>query len=421
MLAQTTAIEENPRRNIWGVHPNVFWLGLVSFFTDVSSEMIFTIMPLFVLNILGSGALAVGFIGGLTESFDAFFRMFAGRISDKFKKRKALAVLGYGFSTIVKPFMYFATSWGGALAVRLGDRIGKGVRSSPRDALLADSVNKENRGKSFGIHRAMDTAGAVIGLAAAAFIIYHLQGRDLKLELHTYQWLVLGGFIPAVIAVIILLIFVREKKQAAATAPAGTTIAAAKVNIKLDSKFKIFLLVMGIFTLGNSSDFFIILRAQNLGMNVLNITLMLVLFNIIYAAIATPAGILSDKLGRKRVIAIGWIIYALVYFGFAFTGAVWHLWLLFAVYGLYYGITDGVGKAFVADLVPAELRGTAYGYYQMVVGALLLPASLLAGFLWEKVSPATPFYLGASLAFVAMLGMIFLVKEEKMKTLNSKA
>ncbi len=187
------------------------------------------------------------------------------------------------------------------------------------------------------------------------------------------------------------------------------------VDIKFDKKFWIFLLVMGIFTLGNSSDFFIILRAQNLGINVLNITLMLVLFNLTYAAVATPAGILSDKLGRKRVIALGWVIYALVYFGFARTGAVWHLWLLFAVYGIYYGVTDGVGKAFVADLVPAERRGTAYGYYQMVVGALLLPASVLAGWLWEKVSPATPFYLGAGLAFVAMLGMIFLVKEEKVK------
>jgi MFS family permease len=156
-------------------------------------------------------------------------------------------------------------------------------------------------------------------------------------------------------------------------------------------------------------------------MNVLNITLMLVVFNLTYAIVATPAGILSDKLGRKRVIAIGWVIYALVYFGFAFTGAVWHLWLLFAVYGVYYGVTEGVGKAFVADLVPAELRGTAYGYYQMVVGALLLPASVLAGYLWEAVSPATPFYLGAGLAFVAMIGMIFLVKEEKRKPLGSKS
>jgi MFS family permease len=373
--------------------------------------MIFTIMPLFIVNVLGNGALAVGFIGGLNESFDAFFRIFAGRISDRLKKRKLLAVLGYGFSTIVKPFMYSATSWGAALAVRLGDRAGKGVRSSPRDALVADSVNQKQRGKSFGLHRAMDTSGAVLGLAIAAVIIYYLQGRDLKLELHTYRWLVLGGVIPAVIAVIILILFVHEKNQVNAEAVASTAVPAPKIDIKFDNKFKIFLFVMGIFTLGNSSDFFIILRAQNLGINVLNITLMLVLFNLTYAVVATPAGILSDKLGRKRVIAIGWIIYALVYFGFALTGSVWRLWLLFAVYGVYYGVTDGVGKAFVADLVPAELRGTAYGYYQMVVGALLLPASVLAGFLWEAVSPATPFYLGAGLAALAVVGMLTLVKE----------
>ncbi len=180
MSIQTTAIGEKPRRNIFGVHPNIFFLGLVSLFTDISSEMIFTIMPLFVVNVLGNGALAVGFIGGLTESFDAFFRIFAGRISDKLKKRKLLAVLGYGFSTIVKPFMYIATSWGGALAVRLGDRIGKGVRSSPRDALVADSVTKEQRGKSFGIHRAMDTAGAMLGLYFRSFNHLLPAGKGLK-------------------------------------------------------------------------------------------------------------------------------------------------------------------------------------------------------------------------------------------------
>jgi MFS family permease len=413
LSTQPITIEEKPRRNIWGLHPNVFFLGLVSFFTDVSSEMIFTIMPLFVVNILGSGALVVGFIGGVTESFDAIFRIFSGRISDRIQKRKVLAVLGYGFSTIVKPFMYIATTWGAALVVRFGDRMGKGIRSSPRDALVADSVTKEQRGKSFGIHRAMDTAGATLGLVFAALIIYYLQGRDLKLELNTYRWLVLGGLIPAVIAVIILLLFVHEKKHKASAAGASGTATTLKADIKFDKKFKIFLLVMGIFTLGNSSDFFIILRAQNLGVSVLSITLMLVLFNLTYAVVAIPAGILSDKLGRKRVIALGWLIYAAVYFGFAFSGTPWHVWLLFASYGVYYGVTEGASKAFVADLVPAERRGTAYGYYQMVVGALLLPASVMAGWLWQTVSPSTPFFLGAGLAFVAMVGMIALVKEKR--------
>ncbi|MGD0794894.1 MAG: MFS transporter [Dehalococcoidales bacterium] len=412
MSIQSSTVTEKPRRNIWGLHPNVFFLGLVSLFTDVSSEMIFTIMPLFVVNILGSGALVVGFIGGLTESFDAIFRIFSGRISDRIQKRKLLAVLGYGFSTIVKPFMYIATSWGAALAVRFGDRMGKGIRSSPRDALVADSVGKEQRGKSFGIHRAMDTTGAVLGLAIAAFIIYHLQGRDLKLELHTYKWLVLVGIIPAVLAVLVLLFFVHENKQKAA-AIAADGVLPVKADIKFNTQFKLFLLVMGIFTLGNSSDFFIILRAQNLGSSVIYITLMLVLFNVTYALVATPAGILSDRLGRKRVIALGWLIYAAVYLGIALSRNAWHMWVLFACYGVYYGVVEGVSKAFVADLVPTERRGTAYGYYQGVVGALLLPASVLAGWLWEVVSPSTPFYLGAGLAFVAMISLMVLVKEKR--------
>jgi MFS family permease len=259
----------------------------------------------------------------------------------------------------------------------------------------------------------MDTSGAVLGLAIAALIIYHLQGRDLKLELDTYKWLVLVGVIPAVLAVLVLLFFVHEKKQKAAAATDANGVPIARSSVKFDTRFKLFLLVIGVFTLGNSSDFFIILRAQNLGSSVLIITLMLVLFNLTYALVSVPAGVLSDKLGRKKVIALGWLIYAAVYFGFALSNTTWHIWILFAAYGIYYGVTEGVAKAFVADLVPAERRGTAYGYYQGVVGTALLPASVLAGWLWEVVSPATPFYLGAGLAFVAMLGLMVLVKEQK--------
>jgi MFS family permease len=415
LATQSTTTEETSRRKIWGLHPNIFFLGLVSLLTDVSSEMIFTIMPLFVVNVLGGTAMIIGLIGGLTESFDAIFRVFSGRLSDRIKKRKLLAVVGYGFSTIVKPFMYFASTWGATLAVRLGDRVGKGIRSSPRDALVADSVDAKQRGRGFGIHRAMDTTGAVLGLSIAAVIIYALQGQGLILDLKTYHWLVLVAIIPAVLGVLVLLAFVHERKQQNASITGAQSVPLAKSDIKFNSRFKLFLLVMGIFTLGNSSDFFVILRAQNLGTSVLYITLMLVLFNVTYAIVATPAGILSDKIGRKRVIALGWLIYAVVYFGFALSHSIWLIWVLFACYGVYYGIAEGVAKAFVADLVPAERRGTAYGYYQGVVGITLLPASLLAGFLWDKVSPATPFYLGAGLAFVAMLGLMTLIKEKRVE------
>jgi MFS family permease len=411
-MTQPAAKEKTPR-NIWGLHPNVFFLGVVSLLTDVSSEMIFTLVPLVVVNILTGSAVDVGLIGGLSESFDAIFRIFSGRISDRFQKRKLLAVIGYGFSTAVKPFMLLASAWGGVLGVRFGDRIGKGIRSSPRDALIADSVSADKRGKSFGIHRAMDTAGAVIGLAAAALIIYIIQPNGFQLGADTYRWLIIIGIVPAVIAVIMLIAFVREKRApSSAVSKADGTEKAAATTREFSGEFKLFLLIMGIFTLGNSSDFFIVLRAQNLNVNVLEITLMLVAFNVTYALIATPAGILSDKLGRKKVIVIGWTIYALVYLGFALATSVWSMWVLFAAYGIYYGIVEGVAKAFVADLVPADRRGTAYGYYQGVVGLMLLPASVIAGLLWDKVDPAAPFYLGAGLAFAAMLGLLFL-KEKK--------
>ncbi len=397
-------------RNIWGIHPNVFFLGLVSLLTDVSSEMIFTLVPLFVVDVLSGSAVDVGLIGGLSESFDAIFRIFSGRISDRFRKRKLLAIIGYGFSTAVKPFMLLTSAWGGVLGVRFGDRIGKGIRSSPRDALIADSVDAKVRGKSFGFHRAMDTSGAVIGLAAAAIIIYALQGTSFQLTGDTYRWLVIIGIIPAVLAVIILIGLVQEKKASSSGTSAG---APAATKQSFSGQFKLFLLIMAIFTLGNSSDFFIVLRAQNLQVNVLEITVMLVVFNITYALVAIPAGIISDKLGRRRVIIIGWTVYALVYLGFALATSIWSMWVLFAAYGIYYGIVEGVAKAFVADLVPAERRGTAYGYYQAAVGLMLLPASVIAGVLWDKINPSTSFYFGAGLAFVAMLGLLFLLKEKR--------
>jgi MFS family permease len=402
-------LPEDTRRRIWGLNPNIFFLGVVSLLTDVSTEMIFTLVPLFLCNVLGAGATVVGLIGGLSESTDAILRIYSGRLSDRIGKRKVLAVIGYTVSTIAKPFMYLASTWGVVLAVKFSDRVGKGIRTSPRDALVADSVSVEERGRGFGVHRAMDTTGAVLGLVIAAVIIYIVQGGGLELGLKTYQWLVLVGVVPAVLSVLILLAFVREKKRVSPYSFSQDGLGRKAAG--LDTRFKIFLVVMAVFTLGNSSDFFVVLRAQNLGSPVLYITLMLVLFNIAYAAFSVPAGILSDRLGRKRVIVLGWMVYVVVYLGFAVAASLWQVWLLFACYGIYYGIVEGVARAFVADLVPEEKRGTAYGLYHGVVGLTLLPASLIAGWLWDAVSPAAPFYLGAGLAFIAMLGLLVLVRE----------
>ncbi len=399
------------RKRIWGLGPNVFFLGVVSLLTDVSSEAMFTLLPLFLSNVLGVAATIIGLIGGLSESADAIFRVFSGWFSDRVGKRKVLAVWGYSISTVAKPFMYLATSWGAVLAIRFSDRLGKGIRTSPRDAMVADSVAAGERGRGFGLHRTMDTFGAVLGLAIAAVIVYLVQRGGLELSRVTYQWLVLIGVIPAVLAVLVLLSFVREVRRAPpATGSIGRGLT-LKSRAGFDNRFKIFLAIMAVFTLGNSSDFFVILRAQNLGACVLHVVLMLVLFNVTYAAVALPAGMLSDKVGRRRVITLGWSIYALVYLGFAVASSLWQVWLLFASYGVYYGVVEGVARAFVADLVPEEKRGTAYGLYHGVVGLTLLPASLIAGWLWQAMSPAAPFYLGAALAFLAMLGIMTLVRE----------
>lgn len=397
------------RKRIWGLNPNVFFLGIVSLLTDISSEMIFTLVPLFLRNVLKAPFSAIGLIGGLSESVDAIFRIFSGWLSDKVGKRKPLAVLGYSISTIAKPFMYMASGWGAVLGVRFSDRVGKGIRTSSRDALIADSVSAGERGRGFGLHRAMDTLGAVLGLAIATIIIYLVQGGGLELSLGTYQWLVIVGVVPAVLAVMVLLVFVQERRQPSPddiSSQVGLTRAGG-----FDTRFKLFLAIMALFTLGNSSDFFVILRAQNLEAPLIHVVLMLVLFNATYVVVALPAGILSDRLGRRRVITLGWFIYTLVYLGFAVASEVWQVWLLFACYGIYYGIVEGVARAFVADLVVEEKRGTAYGLYHGVVGLTLLPASLIAGWLWQTYSPATPFYFGAGLAFLAMLGIMVLIRE----------
>jgi MFS family permease len=383
--------------------------------------MIFTLVPLFLANVLGATTTIIGLIGGLSESTDALFRIFSGWLSDRIGKRKPLAVAGYAISTIAKPFMYLSSTWGAVLGVRFGDRVGKGIRTSPRDALLADSAPPGERGKSFGFHRAMDTSGAVTGLAIAALVVYLVQGGGLELSLKTYQLLVLIGIIPAILAVVILVKFVRERERT----PSPLSCPRPSFNpIKLaagfDTQFKLFLVVMALFTLGNSSDFFVVMRAQNLEVSVFHITLMLVLFNATYAAVALPAGKLSDRIGRKRVMAMGWGIYALVYLGFALAGEAWQVWLLFASYGVYYGIANGVARAFVADLVPTEKRGTAYGLYHGVVGLSLLPAGLIAGWLWQAFSPEAPFFLGAGLATLAAIGMMLFIKEGPYRPVASR-
>ena len=320
-------------------------------------------------------------------------------------RRKWLAVAGYGLSTLVKPFFYIANSWGLVAGVRWADRVGKGIRTAPRDALVADSVTPEVRGLAFGFHRAMDTAGALIGILIAALVVWLTQKSDLALSRSTFQTIVLVSLIPAVLAVLSLIIGAKD------VAVKGQR-AAPKFSLRSMGKpFSIFLVIVSIFTLGNSADAFLVLRAQNLGVSVLGILIMLAAFNLIYTLVSTPAGSLSDRIGRPRLIIGGWLVYAVIYLGFALARASWHVWVLYAVYGVYYGMAYGSANALVADLVPENLRGTAYGTYNAIVGLLAFPASLIAGLLWQGagawagLGPSAPFLFGAVMALLAALLM----------------
>ena len=386
-----------PSPPIRRLHPNIWFLTIGSFLTDVSSEMLTNLIPLFLYNVLGVQTSIIGLIDGIAETTASLVKIYSGALSDRLGKRKTLTVLGYALSTISKPFLYFATAWEWVLGVRFSDRVGKGVRTAPRDALLADSTKSTQRGLAFGLHRAGDTAGAFVGLGIAALIIWLTQSGAAELTRRTFQDVVLASIIPAILAVLILAVGVKE----IATARKESANLPSLKWKSFDKRFRAFLIVVIIFTLGNSSDSFIILRGQNRGLSVLQIMGMLMTFNAIYATLAGPLGSLSDRVGRRKLMLVGWTIYGLVYLGFALSHTGMEIWILYAIYGIYYALTEGVAKALVADIVPQEQRGTAYGLFNAAIGFSALPASLVAGVLWQVISPAAPFVFGASLALIA--------------------
>lgn len=398
MANHKARIKDLPR-NVWAV-------SFTSFFMDISSEMVINIIPLFLSNVLGIKTNIIGIIEGVAEATASVLKVFSGWLSDKLRGRKWIAVLGYGISALAKPFFYFANSWGAVASIRWLDRIGKGVRTAPRDALVADSIKPEQRGLAFGFHRAADTAGAMLGILIAALVVWLAQSNSLDLAGSTFKTIVLISLIPALLAVLSLVIGAKDvDNKKAHEIP--------KITLKgLGKPFIVFLLIVGLFDLGNSSDAFLVLRAQERGMGVLNILLMLVIFNLVYTLVSTPAGSLSDKIGRRRLIIGGWIVYALIYLGFALAKTPTHIWMLYVAYGIYYGMAFGTAKAMVADLVPAEHRGTAYGTYNAILGIIDFPASLIAGLLWSGVGswtgfgPSAPFYFGALMSILAVVLMI---------------
>lgn len=377
-----------------GMGRNVLILGIASFFTDVSSEMIFAVLPFFYLS-LGVAPAAVGLIEGIAESTASLLKVYSGWYSDKIGKRKVFITGGYGFSALSKLLFALAATWTQVLAVRFLDRVGKGLRTSPRDALIADSTDKEVYGKSFGFHRAMDTAGAVAGVLSALALVSFLSYREIFLT----------AAIPAFLAVAIIIFFVKE-----------ITKEPKKVSFMLTfnsstREFKLFLAIAALFALANFSYVFFMWKAKELGVPDAQVIMLYLLFNLAYALLAMPAGMLSDRLLRKHIITLGYLLFSMVCLGFLLANTLLHVIILFAVYGLYYALMEGVQKAYVADLVPAEVRGTSYGIFNTTLGLAMLPASFIAGLLWQYLGAGATFVYGAVLSFSAALLLALLLNK----------
>jgi len=376
---------------------NIIILGITSFLTDVSSEMIYPILPVFLVTTLGASPAILGLIEGIAESVASLLKVFSGYWSDKVKKRKPFAIFGYANSAAGKLFLFFSTSWTFVLFGRVIERFGKGVRTAPRDALIADAASAGTRGAAFGLHRSLDALGAVGGVILAYFFVVYYKGN--------IRNIFLMSLVPAFLGVMFLFL-VKEKK-------AVQEKASPKIKFQwktLDRKLQLFLIFTFLFTLGNSSNQFLLLKAKDAGNTLTAVILFYLVYHISRVLFTYPASRLSDKIGRKKVLVFGYFIYALVYLGFALNTSSIMFWVLFGVYGLYMGFTEGVEKALVTDIAPQHLKATTIGLHATLVGIGLLPASLLAGLLWKYLSPAAPFYFGAVMGGISSVGLWFILK-----------
>ena len=414
-------------RKFFGFGKNVFVAGLVSFFMDVSSEMIYPLVPLFLANVLGVNKSVIGLIEGIAESTASLLKVFSGWFSDRIGNRKWLMAAGYGISTLSRPIVALATGWHHVMGSRFMDRFGKGVRTAPRDAIIAESSESAFLGRAFSFHRSLDTMGAVVGPALAFFFLGIFSNNY-----RTVFWL---SMIPGAVAVLLIILFIKEKKKNRERSLENSVIppnpsqppfrkGGQRGILKrgrgglFNWEFKFFVLIATLFAIGNSSDVFLILRAQQIGIPALMIPIVYLLFNLIYSLSSIPAGIAADRFGRKRVILLGFVLFAVLYYGFAIAGSTTAIWVLFGFYGLFMGLTEGIQKAFLATIIPPDFKATAFGVYNTAVGLAMFPASLIGGWLWDHVSPSATFYYGAITAgFSAVLFIVFIatIKRDALK------
>jgi MFS family permease len=387
--------------------PTVFALSFVAFLNDASSDIIYPLLPAFLALSLGATPFVIGLIEGFAESVASILKLFSGYLSDKFDQRKLPVFLGYSLAAVTRPLLAFVTSWPQVLVVRMSDRIGKGIRGAPRDALLADSVPSANRGLAFGFNRAADHLGAVVGPILAFLLLSYLAADPQSPTAREYQQVFLFASVPVAIGLFVIVFFVREEPHSNGDAD--------KMPIKFslsqfDGDFKRLLVIVALFTLSNSTDAFLLLRAEQAGVAPAMLPLLWMVLHFSKVFFSLLGGDLSDRFGRRSLIVSGWLIYAGVYVAFAFVDAEWQAWALFTIYGAYFGLTEGVEKAFVADMVEPEKRGTAFGFYNLAYGITVFPASLLFGLLWSQFGASTAFVASASVSVLSAVLLLTLIR-----------
>ncbi|GHU39448.1 MFS transporter [Spirochaetia bacterium] len=380
---------------------NIIFLGLVSFFTDISTEMVYPILPLYLSSVLGASPTIIGIIEGIAESLASVIKLFSGIIADKYGNKKRMAFFGYSSSVLNKIVILLSTTWAGVLAARIIDRFGKGIRTAPRDALIAESSDKSQLGKAYGLHKGLDLLGTAIGILLA-YIILSKNESD-------YGKIFLYSLIPAIIGVVCIM-FVKDEKNKIAEKSTQKNVSFNWKNI--DKRLKIFLVLIFIFTLGNSSNAFILLRMYNAGFTAQNAILLYFLYNGIASVLSFPFGQLSDKIGRKNILCVGYFLYGIVYLGIGlFSNKILFI-VLFVIYGFYTALTTGIERALIVEIVPETQKASSLGLHSAIVGLGLLPASIIAGVLWDLAGQSMPFIFGGIMAFITSIGMLILLSKK---------